>query len=215
MAQTQLHQISSILQGQKVQLPDLAKLSQQWDTIVNPNEDQVKAVVDRILSMYTVSPRVNAKLTQNMLSTYVSSCFPFAERETLTELTYFVCWMFLVDDEIDQLPSENDAQGSSLGQLWSEVLGTAQKSCSVVESGIRGEANTLKPTDVFWDFGKGLRHKYSIDQCSRFLNEIATTAGAYQMEQKYRDEGILPNYSSYCDYRYGRCCMAQVVALVE
>ncbi|EFX01633.1 hypothetical protein CMQ_8099 [Grosmannia clavigera kw1407] len=215
MALNEGKDILAILQGQEVRIPDIEKLVSEWDLQTNPNEDQVKKVVDDILATYTVSTRVNAKLTKNKLSRYVSTCYPFADRETLAELTYFVCWMFLVDDEIDHIVAPGQNQEERLSNLWSEVLHLVESSCSITGV-INGEEGTnKKPLEAFRVFGKSMRHKYTIAQSGRYWAELVATSRGYKIEQQIRDLEELPDYASYCKYRYGRYCMGQVVALME
>uniref|UniRef100_A0A8H7N068 Terpene synthase n=1 Tax=Bionectria ochroleuca TaxID=29856 RepID=A0A8H7N068_BIOOC len=215
MASSVHHDIAPLLRDQLVRVPDLERLFMKWEPCVNPNKDQVKQVVEDILAKYTVSERVNAKLTRNMLDDYVANCYPFAGRDTLTELTYFVCWMFLVDDEIDRVTGHNGCHENSLLTLWDDVLDLIRSNLSEGEEADIKGCGELKPMEVFSAFGKSLQRGYTKEQCSRYMTQLLATAEGYLAEQRFRDKSELPDYEAYCKYRSGRCCMGQVVSLIE
>ncbi|VUC26605.1 unnamed protein product [Clonostachys rosea] len=215
MASTIHHDIGPLLRDQLVRVPDLEKLVRKWKPCVNPNKDQVKQVVEDILSKYTVSERVNAKLTRNMLDDLVANCYPFAGRDTLTELTYFVCWTFLVDDEIDRVAGHTECHENSLPILWDDILDLVRNNLSEGEYPDGKDCEELRPIEAFNTFGKSLQKGYTKEQRSRYMDQLLATAEGYLAEQSFRDKGELPNYEAYCNYRSGRCCMGQVVSLIE
>jgi hypothetical protein len=47
------------------------------------------------------------------------------------------------------------------------------------------------------------------------MTQLLATAEGYLAEQRFRDKSELPDYEAYCKYRSGRCCMGQVVSLIE
>lgn len=100
-----------------------------------------------------MSLRVNAKLTKNMPSTYVSACYPFADREILAELTYFVCRMFLVDDDYEE---------AKFNSLWSEALKNVESICSIAGTANGDEKRNTKPVEAFRAFGKCMRQRYTV-----------------------------------------------------
>jgi hypothetical protein len=47
-----------------------------------------------------MTPAVETKLKRANLALLIASWYPFPPAETLKEITYFVCWMYMVDDAI-------------------------------------------------------------------------------------------------------------------
>jgi hypothetical protein len=96
-----------------------------------------------------------------MLDDYVANCYPFAGRDTLTELTYFVCWMSLVDDEIDRVTGHHGCHENSLLTLWDDVLDLVRSNLSEGEEADIKGCGELKPMEAFSAFGKSLQRGYT------------------------------------------------------
>ena len=93
-------EIVSRLRGQAVSIPDLEVMFAHWPGRVNPNQDVVKAAVDYILEHHSMTKAVEMKLKRANLALLIASWYPLASAETLKEITFFVCWMYVVDDAI-------------------------------------------------------------------------------------------------------------------
>ena len=84
------------IRGQEVRIPDFRHLFESWPTMVNPNEDAVKRVVARILEAHSTTENVEKKLKMANVSFLLSSWYPYADAQTLEDMAYFLCWMYLV-----------------------------------------------------------------------------------------------------------------------
>ena len=88
------------LHGQAVRIPDLQSLYTSWPSVINPEQDAVNSVVYSVLETHSMTKAVEVKLKKANLSLLIASWYPFSSAETLKEITYFVCWMYMVDDAI-------------------------------------------------------------------------------------------------------------------
>lgn len=84
------------LRDQTVRIPDLQSLYTNWTSLVNPNQEAVAFVVNHILETHSMTAAVEMKLKKANLPLLVASWYPFSSAETLKEITYFVCWMYML-----------------------------------------------------------------------------------------------------------------------
>ncbi|KAH8649891.1 isoprenoid synthase domain-containing protein [Xylariales sp. PMI_506] len=218
---TAIHQsredIVDSIKGQTLRLPDIERLFEGWPRVLNPHQHLVSDVVNDVLERYTVSPTALAKLTKNRLDHLLAVWYPFASPERLEELAYFVCWMFILDDEVDIISAAGKDNEAAFYHIWHETLRVSSESCAL------NEADDSKPwrksefesVESFRGIGQWLKTRYTVEQRQRFWDEIQKTSESYVKEQRIRKLQEIPQYDAYCDYRYGSCCMAQVVSMIE
>jgi hypothetical protein len=93
-------QILSALRSQRVRIPNLGALVKRWPNHVNPGQEVVTSVVQHVLETCSMTDAVEMKLKHANLSLLIASWYPFASAQRLKEITYCVCWMYVIDDTI-------------------------------------------------------------------------------------------------------------------
>ncbi|KAH7040893.1 isoprenoid synthase domain-containing protein [Microdochium trichocladiopsis] len=209
-------EVLKIVKGQELRIPDIEKLFDGWQRLVSPHRSSVTNVVNEIVQKYAVSPKIRHRLTNNNLDLLVATWFPLASPERLAELAQFVCWMFIIDDEIDSIKQAN-VSIEEFKHLWSEALRVISESCGLHghEVGAKFEPSKYQSAETFRPFGELLMTRYSFDQRQRFWDELETTANAYIQEYGFTKLDWVPDYEAYCAGRYGTSCMAQNLSMFE
>ncbi|KAK4993887.1 hypothetical protein LTR66_005301 [Elasticomyces elasticus] len=156
---------------------------------------------------------MTAKLKRADLGHLVSRWFPTAELDVLLDLTYFVGWMYLVDDQIDQLAGSREhaedfrAMADDTITYAEQLLGLRSKNKPVT---------ALHPgVYSFQRTAEALRDRYTVDQRELFIGETAYTMKMYALENDFRVAQRLPTLDEYWSYREGTSCCAMVIAMVE
>ncbi|KXJ85292.1 isoprenoid synthase domain-containing protein [Microdochium bolleyi] len=211
-------EVLSIVKGQTLRIPNYERLFDDWPQLVNPHKSSVTEVVNEIVQKYAVSPKVSHRLKNNGLDVLVATWFPLASRERLAELSQFVCWMFIVDDEIDALAK---ASVEDFKHLWSEVLRVISESCGLHGNEAAGAGaggfrkSDFQAAETFRPFGELLMQRYSVEQRQRFWDELEKTAQGYIQLHEFTKLDRIPDYDAYCFGRYGSSCMAQNLSMFE
>jgi len=200
--------------GQRLRIPDVKTQFEGWPWLSNPHKDSVTEGVNEILRKYTVTPKVMHRLTKNQLDVLVAGWFPLASRERLAELAQFVCWMFIVDDEIDGMAK---ASMEEFRHIWDEILRVISESCALHghDAGAEFRKSEFQSAETFRPFGVRLMERYTQEQRQRFWNELKITADAYIKLHEFTKLDRIPDYDAYSIGRYGSSCMAQNLAMFE
>lgn len=100
------------------------------------------------------------RLTKNQLDVLVAGWYPLASCERLAELAQFVCWMFIVDDEIDGLVK---ATSEEFKHIWDEILRVISESCALHGhvAGAKFRESEFQSAETFRPFGVMLMERYT------------------------------------------------------
>lgn len=74
---------------------------------------------------------MTGKLGKADLPFFVSAWFPYASVDILRDLTYFVGWMFLVDDQLDQLAGPSPEDAEAFAALTCDTIAYIEQSLGV------------------------------------------------------------------------------------
>lgn len=210
-------EVLSDLRGQSVRIPDLQSLYTNWPTLVNQNQDAVTSVVNDVLRTHSMSTAVELKLRNANLSLLIASWYPFSTAETLKEITYFVCWMYMIDDAIiDKVSWPGLDNAAAFEAAYNNLMDFVYESLN-----LDGETEKPQPQsdiaaiDSFHFLGDILRKKYTLAQRWKFYECCKLTMDGYRTEQRLRVEGQLPTWDEYWLYREGSSCISMCVAMVE
>jgi hypothetical protein len=210
-------EIVSHLRGQVVRIPDLEVLFADWPIRVNPNQGVVKAVVDYILEHHSMTKAVEMKLKRANLALLIASWYPPASEETLKEITYFVCWMYVVDDAIiDKVSWPGHDNATAFDTAFHELN-------EFLTASLRLDGDMQKPIPIstiaainsFASIGEALCRKYTLSQRQAFYDAYVLTMKGYRTEQQLRITGQLPLWDEYWTYREGSSCIRMCVAMIE
>ena len=210
-------EIVAHLRGQRVSIPDLENMFAEWPSLVNPNENVVKTVVDYVLENHSMTKAVEMKLKRANLALLIASWYPQASAETLKEITYFVCWMYVVDDAIIDKVSwpgyDNAAAFDIAFHELNEFLGASLRLDGDMQKQIPG--STIPAIDSFAGIGEALCRKYTVSQRQAFYDAYVLTMNGYRTEQQLRIAEKLPSWEEYWTYREGSSCIRMCVAMIE
>lgn len=86
-------------------------------------------------------------------------------------MSLFVCWMFIIDDEIDCIKIAN-ASIEEFKHLWSEILRVISESCELNghDEGSAIQESEFKSAEAFRPFGQILVGRYTVGT----LREVLT-----------------------------------------
>lgn len=217
MAEARREEILSALRGQTVRIPDLTALYAHWPHHVNPEQQSVTSVVEYVLETHSMTDAVTMKLKKANLPLLISSWFPFASAQTLKDITYFVCWMYMVDDAvIDNLSWPGLDNEAAFKAAYQELMDFVAKSLKLDGDMSKPQPHSTVPAiDCFRGIGEVLCKKYTLHQRSKFYDTCKFTMDGYRTEQQLRVQGKIPTWEEYSEYRAGTSCMAMNVALIE
>ena len=210
-------EIVSHLRGQAVRIPDLDVMFAHWPRRVNPNQDVVRAVVDYILENHSMTNAVEMKLKRANLALLIASWYPLASAETLKEITFFVCWMYVVDDAIiDKVSWPGHDNATAFDMAFHELNEFLTASLRLDDDmGKSIPASTIPAINSFAGIGEALCRKYTLSQRQAFYDSYVLTMNGYRTEQQLRIAGRLPLWDEYWTYREGSSCIRMCVAIIE
>jgi len=110
---------------------------------------------------------MTAKLKAADLPLFVSAWFPHASVDILRDLTYFTGWMFLVDDQLDQLSGPDEASAAAFKALTRDTITYIEHSLGVKPSN-RPLEELYPGVESFKETGEALCRRYNL---GRFLND--------------------------------------------
>ena len=116
-----------------------------------------------LVKSFSYSTSMAAKLKSQDLATLVAVWYPFAAKEELLDLTYFVGWMFLVDDEIDQVSGPTSEDRTKFESLVRDTTDFVEYALGLKREG--EELEDLYPgVDSFRRSGDALRASYTLGE---------------------------------------------------
>src|SRR5277367_1234054 len=110
---------------------------------------------------------MTAKLKAADLPLFVSAWFPYASIDILRDLTYFTGWMFLVDDQLDQLSGPDEASAAAFKALARDTIIYIEHSLGVKPSN-RPLEELYPGVESFKETGEALCKRYNL---GRLLND--------------------------------------------
>jgi hypothetical protein len=205
------------LHGQAVRIPDLQSLYTGWPSVVNPKQDAVNSVVHSVLETHSMTKAVEMKLKKANLSLLIASWYPFSSAETLKEITYFVCWMYMVDDAIiDKVSWPGLDNAAAFEEAYNTLMDFVYKSLKLDGDVEKPQPqSTIAAIDSFRHLGEKLCDKYTLVQREKFYDACKMTMNGYRTEQQLRVSGPIPTWDEYWSYREGSSCISMCVAMIE
>ena len=175
-------------------------------------------MVDHILETHSMTKAVETKLKRANLALLIASWYPFASTQTLKDITYFVCWMYVVDDAIiDKVSWPGLDNEAAFEAAYEEILDFVSRSLNLSEKPQVDEKphSRIEAINSFAGIGFVLCQEYTLSQRKRFFESCKMTMDGYRTEQQLRMNGQLPSWDEYATYREGSSCISMCVAMVE
>ena len=210
-------QLFSDLCGQQVQIPNLGAQLEDWPHEISIHQDAIVSVVEEVLGTHALTPAVEAKLKRANLGLLIASWFPFASAQRLKDITYFVCWMYMIDDSIiDKVSWPGRDNESAFDAAHKEITDFVYKSLKLDgKTGGDQPTSSIAAVNSFRTIGTVLCKNYTLTQRRRFYDAYRLTMDGYRTEQQIRVDGRIPQWDEYWTYREGSSCIRMCVALVE
>jgi len=182
MAALTRQEILSDLGDQTVRIPDLQSLYINWPSFVNTNQDAVTSVVNDILETHSMTKAVEMKLKRANLSLLIASWYPFSPAETLKEITYFTCWMYMVDDAIiDKVSWPGLDNAAAFEAAYNNLMDFVYKSLKLDGHAEKPQPqSTIAAIDSFRYLGEILCEKYTLAQRWKFYDSCKMTMDGYR-----------------------------------
>ena len=217
MATPTRDELLSSLHGQTVRIPNLHDLYTGWPSVVNPEKDAVNSVVHSVLETHSMTKAVEMKLKKANLPLVIASWYPSSSADTLKEITYFVCWMYMVDDAIiDKVSWPGLDNAAAFEEAYNTMMDFVYKSLKLDGDMEKPQPHsTIAAIDSFRHLGETLCDKYTLVQREKFYGACKMTMDGYRTEQRLRVSGRIPTWDEYWSYREGSSCMSMCVAMIE
>uniref|UniRef100_A0AAU7YQI5 Terpene synthase n=1 Tax=Colletotrichum echinochloae TaxID=537474 RepID=A0AAU7YQI5_9PEZI len=212
-------QILEQLHGQKVRIPDLGKLMDDWPKDLSHHVEAVNSKILQIIETHAVNDTVRMRLTKAMLSKQLAGWYPYASCDRIEALTSFQAWMFIIDDMLDQYSLVQNFDFEALHVMLSDCRDFVERSLGVLTT---AEASTVQYRDhdavvSFTEYADAVRRFYS-DNYSyrvRIAKEATATLNGYRQEALNRYAGRVPTLEEYLGYREASSCIMQVAVNLE
>lgn len=146
----------------------------------------------------------------SLLTSYL---FPEIEHKELEIVTLWSFWLFIWDDEIDDLPGKHTFNLESGSNLRSHTLQAVKASLGLGGEEIQNESVIV---DGFRTLvAPAIRNGYEIQQREMFYEELAFNIGCLEKEQATRLNDIVPSLEEYCELRHGTSAVGSLLATLE
>ena len=210
-------QILQQLHGQTVRVPDLKPLYASWPHHVNPAQSAVTETVQYVLENHSMSKAVEMKLKRANLGLLIASWYPFASAQTLKDITYFVCWMYVVDDAVvDKVSWPGSDNEKAFEAAYNDIMTFVGSSLEITEHTTgHNPHSTIEAVSSFAPIARVLCRSYTYQQRLRVYTSCKLTIDGYRTEQQLRLSGHPPTWSQYYAYREGSSCISMCVAMIE
>lgn len=187
-----------------------------WPNIVNSNQDAVRSVVQHVLETHSMTKAVEMKLKKANLGLLIASWYPFASAQRLKDITYFVCWMYVIDDAIiDKVSWPGLDNVAAFDAAYKETLDFVRKSLQLDGENEEQLTSTIPAINSFRGIGQVMCQKYTLSQRQAFYTACKLTMDGYRTEQQIRVAGRIPCWDDYWTYREGSSCINMCVGLIE
>ena len=160
---------------------------------------------------------VEMKLKRANLGLLIASWYPFASAQTLKDITYFVCWMYVVDDAVvDKVSWPGSDNEKAFEAAHNDIMAFVGSSLKVAGyTPDQTPHSTIEAVSSFAPIARVLCRGYSHQQRLRFYHSSRLTMDGYRTEQQFRLSGHPPTWSQYHAYRQGSSCISMCVATTE
>lgn len=164
-----------------------------------------------------MTPAEERKLKNANLPLLIASWYPFSDAETLKQITYFVSWMYVIDDAIiDKISWPGLDNATAFDAAYAELMDFVFRSLDL-DDVVKNEQpkSSVPAIDSFRLIGQILCEKYSLAQRRKFFEACRLTMEGYRTEQRLRVSGRISSWEEYWTYREGSSCMSMNVAMIE
>ncbi|KAF0326778.1 pristinol synthase [Colletotrichum asianum] len=207
------------LHGQRIRIPDLGKMMEHWTKEMNPHANTAESKVTSIIENHAINESVQARLTKAKLADQLAGWYPFATCDTMTALTSFQVWMFIIDDLLDQYSLPQRFDYAALQILLADCRDFIQQSLGLSQK-CDNDGYEYRDHDAVTSFKEyagavmktfGDNHAYR----SRIAREAIATLDGYRHEAMNRHQGRVPSLEEYLGYRAASSCIMQVFVNFE
>ncbi|UQC83227.1 terpene synthase family protein [Colletotrichum lupini] len=209
------------LHGQKIRIPDLGRLMEDWPRDQNPHLNAVDSKILQIIESHAVNDAVRGRLTKAMLSKQLTGWYPYASCDRIEALTSFQAWMFIVDDMLDQYSLIHKFDFASLHVLLADCRDFIDRSLGLLtictsETG-QPQYRDYDAVVSFAEYAEAVMKangdNYSYRQ--RIAKEATATLDGYRQEAVNRYAGRATSLQEYLGYREASSCIMQVAVNLE
>ncbi|KAK3315699.1 isoprenoid synthase domain-containing protein [Apodospora peruviana] len=194
---TEMEAMSAKLRGQKLHIPDLRPIYNQWPTKCSPHYAQLKVTVE--LKIKEWIPAEDEKMRQSArkidVAMFSAVWYPGCALDRLETMAWYTMWIVLWDDDIEDtvdLPKLRGIHNQALKYVaW----------CL----GLEGEETTspTKYCSLFQYCGAPLKAACTVAELKRLYQEIERYMRGCEEEATYVVSGKIPDEKTYWAHRLG------------
>ncbi|KAL7623800.1 hypothetical protein AAE478_005353 [Parahypoxylon ruwenzoriense] len=206
------------IRNQTLQIPDLRPLFADWKGIscrhINPRLELLKGKVATRLRSLGLSDSKRERFEATDFALFVALWWPDAPSEKLETLAYFIIWLFIWDDEVDEPPGSYSGDFDRAQIYRDHTLRFVGRCMGILP----GEGDSLPQNKIirsFEDIGSELRAFYNVDQRQRFYDKTAQFIAATEAEQVIKLKGQVPTLEGYMKLRLRSSAVDIVSAVGE
>ncbi|KAK2589502.1 hypothetical protein QQS21_012823 [Conoideocrella luteorostrata] len=203
-----------LLRGRTVRIPNLKALFNHWPCGRSPHYEALIPVVDLRLESLVHDPVKLKKLKSADFALFTSCWWPLADFERSRIVAYFVIWLFLWDDEIDE-------SSGSLTNDFNNSQTYRARTFEFVEQCLGLKNHNLAGQDLhpfissFEPIGQALYVAYTRSQAQKFMVEMQVFMDASETEQHTRLDGGVMDLETYWKVRLGTSAVGLCSAMIE
>lgn len=243
-------ELLNLIKGQEVHVPPLGALFfRHWPYAVNEAYEQLRPFVDAMLEEYARhvfvydhvtdarclyriehgnTVRLN-ELREADFALFAASFWPYADFEDLKVVAQLSVWLFLWDDEIDEVNGKLTNDMNAADMYRQDTLVFVQSVLGLGTHDVRHVVNTY--ITAFAPIGEVLKRrctqglspaitskilaKVVLDQLEMFVSEVAFFMDGSRKEQECRLAGQIPSLTSFWEARLGTSAVGVCDATIE
>ncbi|KAK1964728.1 terpenoid synthase [Colletotrichum sublineola] len=208
--QTESAQLASQLDGRVMIIPDLGRMLSHWPSGKNIHAPDIEVLINGLLNKNGASPQDIANITEANPTLLASSLWPNVSKGKLGTLTLMVLWQGRLDDYIEALEYESQAEAKQFRSNAKEYIAQyLQLSEGPTEPAMTSVISDFQPV------AKMICQQYDKDQRRKLKASIFEYIDSTVQEMRYIDSGEVPTDLKYDTLRKKTAGTGPLCALAE
>ncbi|KDN63187.1 hypothetical protein CSUB01_02135 [Colletotrichum sublineola] len=212
--QTESAQLASQLDGRVMIIPDLGRMLSHWPSGKNIHAPDIEVLINGLLNKNGASPQDIANITEAnptlLASSGANSLWPNVSKGKLGTLTLMVLWQGRLDDYIEALEYESQAEAKQFRSNAKEYIAQyLQLSEGPTEPAMTSVISDFQPV------AKMICQQYDKDQRRKLKASIFEYIDSTVQEMRYIDSGEVPTDLKYDTLRKKTAGTGPLCALAE
>ncbi|KAM7189240.1 Isoprenoid synthase domain containing protein [Naviculisporaceae sp. PSN 640] len=197
------------LKGQTLRLPNLSEFYSQWPNRISPHYEDLRQIIDDKINEWIPDERVRIKAHKIDLPFFCAVWYPGSALDRLEFLAWYSLWLFLWDDDVEDLaiPISRDISTSvelqKVQWLHKHALEYIRFHLGLCDESTPEPQTPTKYCTLFKHAGAPMRKGASLAERGRFFEAIKEYMDCVEVECDYVLGKRLPSLQEYWETRLG------------